>query len=75
MDIPFTNLSAQQLLEMYVAYQLLSAAVQSLDPPTAESNGLYRFIFKFLSLLIADFNAFAGKNVKPKNPTQDNPQQ
>jgi hypothetical protein len=70
--IPYTNLNATQLLEMYVAYQLLSAVVQSLDAPTETSNGAYRFIYKFLSLVIADFRSYAQK-MPPKPPQEPKP--
>lgn len=67
--IPYTNISGQQLLEIYVAYQILSAAVQSLSPPTTSSNGFYVFCYKFSNLLIADFKSYAQKALPPATPT------
>jgi hypothetical protein len=59
------NFSIQTLLVFYVANQVLSALIQSLPSPTTASNGLYVFIFKFLSLLIADFKSFTAQLPPP----------
>ena len=55
----------QWLLAFYIVNQIASALIQSLPTPTATSRGLYVFIYKFLSLLIADFKSFTQKLPEP----------
>ncbi|MBU6232183.1 hypothetical protein KGP36_06070 [Patescibacteria group bacterium] len=69
--IPGTNLSGTQVLEMYVAYQLLSAAVQSLPTPAENGNKFYAFFYKFLSLIVADFKGFVTKGPPKPLPQSD----
>jgi predicted membrane protein len=59
------NLSVQWLLVFYVANQILSCMVQALPEPTSTSGMGYRFVYKFLSLLIADFKSFSDTLPKP----------
>ena len=59
------NFTAQMLLMFYVVNQVSSALIQALPSPNTASNGLYIFIYKFLSLLIADFKSFAAQLPPP----------
>jgi hypothetical protein len=58
------TIPVQWLLIFYVANQVASALIQSLPVPTTASNGLYVFVYKFLSLIIADFKSFTA-NLPP----------
>jgi hypothetical protein len=49
--------SPEWLMIFYIANQVLSALIQSMPPPNG--NAFYNFIYKFLSLLIADFKSFS----------------
>ena len=60
------NIPYQWLLGFYVINMVASALVQSLPTPTTASSVWYVFIYKFLSLLIADF-----KSLTSKLPTPD----
>jgi len=60
-----TTIPIQWLLVFYVANQIASALIQSLPVPTTASSGAYIFIYKFLSLLIADFKSFTSKLPSP----------
>ena len=64
MDFP--NISPIWLLVLWIANQILSAAVQSLDAPDTTSGKFYRFFYKFSSLLISDFKSFAAKIPAPQ---------
>lgn len=46
-------------LLLYIGYQLLSMAVQSLNAPTEQSGPVYSFVYRFLSLVVADFKSFS----------------
>jgi hypothetical protein len=48
----------EQAMMLYIANMLASAFVQSLPEPTAESNVLYKVMYKFLSLVVTDFKSF-----------------
>lgn len=53
--------TAQTALLAYVAYQLISAAVQSLPAP-AEYGGIwYKAFYNFASLLVGDFKSYISK--------------
>lgn len=56
----------------YIAYQLLSAAVQSMNPPTEKSGGFYSFLYRFLSLIVADYKSFAQRPVQASKVTPSN---
>ena len=58
------------LLALYVANQVFTALVQSLPNPDGSSK-FYTFIFKFLSLLIADFKSFTQDIPTPLLKQQD----
>lgn len=66
MDI-FSNFNAQQVVDIYIAFILLSALVQSLPPLTESSNVVYATIYRFLNIVIADFKSFAAKKL-PATP-------
>ena len=55
----------QWLMVFYISNQVLSAAVQALPQPDANSSKVYVFLQKFLSLLVADFKTFATKIQPP----------
>ena len=61
--IPGINLPASTLAEIYVIYTILSAAVQSMPEPDENSSAFYVFIYRFLSLLLADFKSFTAKKL------------
>lgn len=53
-----TNPTTEVIVEVYIAYQVFSAVVQSLPQP-AEIGGIwYKSIYNFLSILAADFKSF-----------------
>ena len=53
-----TNPTTEVIVEVYIAYQVFSALVQSLPQP-AEIGGIwYKSIYNFLSILAADFKSF-----------------
>jgi hypothetical protein len=56
MSIP---IPVQLIMAFWIANGVLSAAVQSLDEPTPTSGGFYRFIYKFLSIIVTDFKSFS----------------
>lgn len=60
-DIPGLNLNVQQILEMYVAFQIFSAFVQSLPIPVEGGNVFYASFYKFINLIAADFKGFVSK--------------
>lgn len=72
-DFPMT-IPVQWFLIFYVVNQVASAMIQSLPAPTTASNGAYVFVYKFLSLIIADFKSFTtnlpipGISVDTKTP-------
>ena len=51
------TIDPQQLMIFYIANEILSALIQALPAPNG--NKWYNFIYKFLSLLIADFKSFS----------------
>jgi hypothetical protein len=48
----------EQAMMLYIANMLASAFVQSLPEPTAQSNVMYKVMYKFLSLVVTDFKSF-----------------
>ena len=68
-QIPGTDLSGNQVMQMYIAFQVLSAFVQSLPLPAENGNVVYASLYKFLSLLIADFRGFVTKGAAKSLPT------
>ena len=48
----------QHVMATWIAFQLLSAFVQSLVPPTETSSAWYKVLYNFLNALIADFKSF-----------------
>ena len=70
MDIPGVGLNTDQLMRMYVAYQLVSALQASLPVPQEGGNLAYAIFYKFFSLLTADFKGFISK---PQSPAPPNP--
>lgn len=65
----FASLNPQQIVDIYIAFILLSALVQSLPPLTEKSGPIYSTIYRFLNILVADFKSYAAKRL-PVNPTQ-----
>jgi hypothetical protein len=59
------NIPYQWLLGFYVVNMVASALIQSLPTPTTASSGWYVFVYKFLSLLIADFKSLTSKLPPP----------
>jgi len=59
------NIPYQWLLIYYMTNMVASAMVQSLPVPTTASSGWYVFIYKFLSLLIADFKSLTASLPPP----------
>ena len=47
------------LLVLWIANQVLSAVVQSMEAPDANIGKFYKFFYKFMSLIISDFKSFA----------------
>lgn len=66
--MPQLGLTTQLLLIFWIANQVLSALIQALPEPTTNSNPFYVFIYKFLSLLIADFKSFS-QHIPPPTVT------
>jgi hypothetical protein len=59
------NIPYQWLLGFYVINMIASALVQSLPAPTTASSKWYVFLYKFLSLLIADFKSLTASLPSP----------
>jgi hypothetical protein len=57
--VNFQQFNPDQAMMLYIANMLASAFVQSLLEPTAESSGLYKVLYKFLSLVVTDFKSFS----------------
>lgn len=70
MTIPLT---AQWFLLFYIANIVGSAAIQSMPVPSGK-NAFYAFLYKFLSLLIADFKSFSSNLPLPKITPLQNPE-
>lgn len=62
------QLNTEQLMAYYIINTLVSAFVQSLIPPDTESSKSYIVLYKFMSLIIADFKSF-GANIPPPQLT------
>ncbi len=67
MAIPVTM---QLVLLFYVVNSVASALVQALPVPNDNSGQFYTFIYKFLSLLTADFKSFSSTMPMPVLTTQ-----
>ncbi len=68
MNIPVT---LQLVLLFYVVNSVASALVQALPVPNDNSGQFYTFIYKFLSLLTADFKSFSSIMPMPVLTTQN----
>lgn len=53
------DITTQHLLEFYFANQLGSALVQALPVPQPNGSVVYLAVYKFLSLVVADFKSFS----------------
>ena len=54
------NPTATTVLEVYITFQVYSAAVQSLPNPSTFGGVWYKALYGFLSVLAADFKSYAG---------------
>ena len=54
--------TTETIILVYVAFQLYSAAVQSLPSPTEFGGVWYKAFYNFLSIIGADFKSFVTKN-------------
>lgn len=61
MDFTLPHFSLEWLMIFYIINQVASALVQSLPQPVDGGNQVYAFVFKFFSLLVADFKSFTTK--------------
>ena len=59
------TIPVEWLLIFYIVNQVASALVQSLPDPTTSSSGWYVFVYRFMTLLIADFKSFTNKLPTP----------
>lgn len=55
--------TTQTVLEAYIAFQLYSALVQSLPPPSTYGGVWYRAVYNFLTILAADFKSYISSKV------------
>lgn len=54
--------TAETILLVYVAFYIISAAVQSIPNPSVFGGVWYAALYNFLTILIADFKSFASKS-------------
>lgn len=54
--------TAETIVLVYVAFYIISAAVQSIPNPSVFGGVWYAALYNFLTILIADFKSFASKS-------------
>ena len=53
-----TNPTTQTVLEVYIAFYIFSALVQSLPDPSAVGGIWYKAFYNFLTIIASDFKSF-----------------
>lgn len=61
--------TTETVVLVYVAYQLLSAAVQSLPTPAEFGGVWYKVFYNFASIIIGDFKSYISKYTNTTSTT------